>query len=286
MSVRGVFGRRATRVRDIDIFRRSVRAYGRGFSREKREKREKEAEGVNGELFVVGETNPARDDPTPPTTTMAPARDQVVAACLSTSAVLGVVGVGIYLLAPYISPAKGTGAFDTLHAGSLIGEISLNSIAATLATAGAVTGARMLLLNVWDDFRAATNTANGQVLLPLVGGDGGVADIALVGSLPALAEEFLFRFALLPAISPDWRGAVISGLVFGALHVNGGRNAAFAAWASAVGIAYGYLYLYTGSLAASAAAHAIANVLSAWLWTANLDHEGDDGGDDEVDDVI
>ena len=131
-----------------------------------------------------------------------------------------------------------------------------------------MTGARVLLLNVWDDFRAATDTANGQVLLPL---DGSVADIALVGSVPALAEEFLFRFALLPAISPDWRGAVISGLVFGVLHVNGGRNAAFAAWASAVGAAYGYLYLYTGSLAASAAAHALANVLSAWLWTAHLD---------------
>ena len=221
---------------------------------------------MSGELFV-GETNPARD-PTSPTTAASPTRDQVVAACLSTSAVLGAVGVGIYLAAPYISPAKGTEAFDALHAGSLIGEISLKSIGATLTTAGAVTGARVLLLNVWDDFRAATDTANGQVLLPL---DGSVADIALVGSVPALAEEFLFRFALLPAISPDWRGAVISGLVFGVLHVNGGRNAAFAAWASAVGAAYGYLYLYTGSLAASAAAHALANVLSAWLWTAHLD---------------
>ena len=96
---------------------------------------------------------------------------------------------------------------------------------------------------------------------------------AYVGSVPARAEEFLFRFALLPAISPDWRGAIISGLVFGALHVNGGRNVAFAAWASAVGTSYGYLYLYTGSLAASAAAHALANVLSALLWTANHDDD-------------
>jgi membrane protease YdiL (CAAX protease family) len=84
--------------------------------------------------------------------------------------------------------------------------------------------------------------------------------------VPALAEEFLFRYALVPAISPDWRGALISGLVFGALHVNGGRNAAFAVWASAVGTAYGALYLHTGSLAACVAAHALANVLSASLW--------------------
>lgn len=273
MSVCGVSGRRTTRLLDNDIRRRSVRAYGQGFAREKREKQAEVREKAE-ELFV-GKANAARDPTTPTTNTIntSPTRDQVLTACLSTSAVLGVVGVGIYLAAPYVSPAKGTGAFDALHAGSLIGEISMNSIIATLATAGAVTGARMLLLGVWDDFRAATNTANSQVLLPL---DGSAADIGLVGIVPALAEEFLFRFALLPTISPDWRGAIVSGLVFGALHVNGGRNAAFAAWASAVGITYGCLYLYTGSLVASAAAHALANLLSAWLWTANLDHDDDD----------
>lgn len=268
MRARGVYGHRETRVGgDVNIYRRSARAYGQGFSREEREKRaEGEKPQPRAEDPLLGVANAARDSTSP----TLPTRDEVLSACLSTSAVLGVVGVGVYFAAPIISPAKGTEAFEALHAGSLVGDISIKSIVATLATAGAVTGARLLLLNVWGDFRAATDTANSQVLLPL---DGSAADIALVGSVPALAEEFLFRFALLPAISPDWRGAIISGLVFGALHVNGGRNVAFAAWASAVGTSYGYLYLYTGSLAASAAAHALANMLSALLWTANHDDD-------------
>lgn len=195
-----------------------------------------------------------------------PSRDQVMTACLSTAAILGVVGAGVYTAAPYISPARETQAFDALHAisgAAIIGDLSPGTLGATFAMAGAVTGARFLLLGFWDDFRTSTDVANTQVLVPL---KGNAADIAIVGALPALAEEFLFRYALVPAISPDWRGALISGIVFGALHVNGGRNAAFAVWASAVGTAYGALYLYTGSLAPCVAAHAVANVASAGFW--------------------
>ena len=45
--------------------------------------------------------------------------------------------------------------------------------------------------------------------------------------------------ALLPALGGGWLGAVGAGAVFGALHVGGGRNAAFAAWAGGVGLLYG-----------------------------------------------
>jgi hypothetical protein len=43
-------------------------------------------------------------------------------------------------------------------------------------------------------------------------------------------QELLFRGALLPLIAPDWRGVAISGIVFGTLHLSGGRNSAFALW--------------------------------------------------------
>ena len=41
------------------------------------------------------------------------------------------------------------------------------------------------------------------------------------------------------------RGVLLAGVAFGLLHNNGGRNWAFAAWASLVGIAYGATFLYT-----------------------------------------
>ncbi len=70
----------------------------------------------------------------------------------------------------------------------------------------------------------------------------------------------------MPAIYPDWRGVLISGAVFGALHINGGRNLEFGVWAGSVGCAYGAAYLATGNLAVPMAAHAAANIASASVW--------------------
>lgn len=141
---------------------------------------------------------------------------------------------------------------------------SVSHMGLAAAVAGGVTGARLAALAAWPEFRSATDASNSQVLLPLTS----PLDVAVVSVLPALAEELLFRGALLPAVSPDWRGAVVAGLVFGALHVNGGRNVAFGAWAAAVGGVYGALFLATGNLWAPAAAHAVANAASAAAWLA------------------
>ena len=273
MSAIRVWRTHATCVRGFGIRTISVRAYGKGFSREEQPRGETKAEtGRNVGTALeqdVGDATQATpnavDASKSKSSPILPTREQVLAACLSTSTILSVVGVAVYLAAPYTTSAKGTELFDTLHTSSLVGHVDIRSTVATLATVAGVTGARALLLSVWDDFRAATDASNCQVLVPL---EGNPVDVLVVGSVPAFAEEFLFRFALLPAISPDWRGAIISGLVFGALHVNGGRNAAFAAWASGVGAVYGALYLYTGSFLSSAVAHALANVLSACLWWA------------------
>jgi membrane protease YdiL (CAAX protease family) len=134
-----------------------------------------------------------------------------------------------------------------------------------------------------------------QVLSPLA-----PADLLWVAVLPAASEELLFRGALIPAISPDWwvwsnacarqysswcfrvrgfccgvlmcchfvcrRGALIAGVVFGLLHTSGGRNAAFAAWASAVGCTYGAAFLYTSNIYVPVLAHSLANVAAGALW--------------------
>ena len=43
-------------------------------------------------------------------------------------------------------------------------------------------------------------------------------------------QELFFRGAILPLVGVDWSGAAVAGLIFGILHLTGGRNAAFAAW--------------------------------------------------------
>lgn len=142
------------------------------------------------------------------------------------------------------------GCFDASHA------------AVALATAGVVTAARVSLLGVWDDFAEATNNSLTQVLTPL----DGPADLLQVSVLPAVGEELLFRGALLPALGGGWAGVAGSGAVFGALHVTGGRNNAFAAWASAVGVLYGATGLLTGDVLVPVVAHGVSNFASAAIW--------------------
>lgn len=88
----------------------------------------------------------------------------------------------------------------------------------------------------------------------------------MVSFVPGISEELLFRGALIPALFTDWRGVVISGIVFGALHNTGGRNVAFAAWASAVGCLYGFAFLLTEDVYVPIFAHSCANLFSAMYW--------------------
>lgn len=147
------------------------------------------------------------------------------------------------------------------HAGGV--SATMENIAIAASTGLGVTAARQVLIYCWSDFKDSTDRANSQILLPL----SGFVEVLAVASLPAVSEEMLFRWALIPAIYPDWRGVVISGVVFGVLHLNGGRNAAFALWASTIGILYGSLYLHSqGSLIVPILAHATANISSAQTW--------------------
>ncbi len=144
-------------------------------------------------------------------------------------------------------------------------------VAVLLAAAGTVTAARAVLLATWGAFREATEWSNQQVLAPL-----GWPDVVLVALLTGGSEELLFRGALIPASFPDWRGVLLAGALFGVLHNSGGRNAAFAAWATGVGCLYGGAYLYTGNLWVPAGAHALANFASAAMWlSSNKNNTGD-----------
>jgi uncharacterized protein len=75
----------------------------------------------------------------------------------------------------------------------------------------------------------------------------------------------------------EWRrrGVAISGAVFGALHVNGGRNPTFAAWAGLVGCLYGAAFLATQDVWVPAVAHSAANLASASIWLAQAGPKDD-----------
>ena len=59
---------------------------------------------------------------------------------------------------------------------------------------------------------------------------------------------------------------LLSGVGFGLLHKSGGRNLAFAAWASLVGILYGGAFLYTQDIFVPMVAHSLANAAAGVLW--------------------
>ena len=81
-----------------------------------------------------------------------------------------------------------------------------------------------------------------------------------------------FRGALLPALGCGPVGVAATGAAFGALHVGGGRNWAFAGWAAGVGCLYGAAAVQTGDVAVAMLAHGLANYASAAMWL-----EGDKG---------
>eukprot|EP00775_Hariotina_reticulata_P006211 gene6213-6447_t len=142
-----------------------------------------------------------------------------------------------------------------------LGESGWFEAAYMLAAAGLVTAARVVLMQQWSDFVEATNRSNQQVLSPLAW-----PDIAFVALLTGLSEELLFRGGLIPATLPDYRGVLVSGLLFGVLHVTGGRNGAFAVWATLVGWLYGAVFLATSNVWVAAGAHSLANFASAAIW--------------------
>ena len=140
-------------------------------------------------------------------------------------------------------------------------DLGAQDFAVGLGAAGFVTVARQLLLRVWPEFAESTERSNAQVLPNL-----GVLDLVWVALLSGIPEEVLFRGTLIPVVAPDLRGVLASALLFGYLHKSGGRNLAFAGWASAVGFLYGSAFLVTGKIAVPAIAHSGANFLSAYLW--------------------
>eukprot|EP00850_Spirogloea_muscicola_P007879 SM000041S15438 [mRNA] locus=s41:171244:174577:+ [translate_table: standard] len=134
-------------------------------------------------------------------------------------------------------------------------------VPAAAALALGVTGLRLVILKLSPAFAQASAISNQQVLSLLE-----PIDYVWLAGFSGFSEELLFRGALLPLVAPDWAGAAISGAVFGALHIGGGRNAEFALWASFIGFLYGAAGLATSDVTVPMVAHTLANLAAAVLW--------------------
>lgn len=193
-------------------------------------------------------------------------RAQVLTSCALTAAAMSAAALALSVLASKQSAALFGTSQETVDRllQLLPGLQDVQQLGVMLAAAAAVTGARFVLKQQWGEFREATDRSNQQVLSSL-----GWPDVVLVALLSGVSEELLFRWALISGTWPDARGVVLSGAVFGVLHVSGGRNAAFAAWAAGVGWLYGAAFLATGNVWVPAGAHALANFASAAAWIAS-----------------
>ena len=194
-----------------------------------------------------------------------PSRDDVVASCTSTSTLILMLGLGARFVVPKLAE------MNPLTLGLIKDGVDWKHACLASALAVGVTAGRVAFMSASEDFRKETNDSNEQVLTNLE-----FPDVLFCAAYPALAEEMLFRGALMPALGGGAVGVLVAGTVFGALHISGERKVSFAVWAATVGILYGATceYLADGDLFVPICGHALANIYSALLWRASESERG------------
>jgi membrane protease YdiL (CAAX protease family) len=194
-----------------------------------------------------------------------PSRDDVVASCTSTSTLILMLGLGARFVVPKLAE------MNPLTLGLIKDGVDWKHACLASALAVGVTAGRVAFMSASEDFRKETNDSNKQVLTNLE-----FPDVLFCAAYPALAEEMLFRGALMPALGGGVVGVLVAGTVFGALHISGERKVSFAVWAATVGILYGATceYLANGDLFVPICGHALANIYSALLWRASESERG------------
>ncbi|BAZ03375.1 CPBP family intramembrane glutamic endopeptidase [Calothrix sp. NIES-3974] len=105
------------------------------------------------------------------------------------------------------------------------------------------------------------------VLKPLA-----LPDLIWLGLLPGLSEELLFRGVLIPALGSNHFAIIVSSISFGILHLSSPHQWTYVAWATVVGLIFGYSTLITGNLLVAIVAHITTNLLSSYLWKLENSH--------------
>lgn len=187
-----------------------------------------------------------------------PSKSSVLQACTVTSGLIAALGLGIRQVS-HVASSEGLPILDCGAQVSFDFEIWHLELIAGLVLL--ISSSRYLLLKTWPDFAESSERANKQVLTSL-----DAFDYVLVAFLPGISEELLFRGALLPLFGLNWKSALVTAAIFGILHLGNGRNYSFAAWATFVGLAYGYATISSTSMVVPVVSHALNNLVGAILW--------------------
>ncbi|GAA0155326.1 metalloprotease [Lithospermum erythrorhizon] len=191
-------------------------------------------------------------------------RSAVLQACITTSSLIGVLGVA-FRQASHIASAEGWPVTDCSTVLPLVG-FEIWHVGLITALVILVSSLRYLLLITWPEFAESSEAANRQVLTSLE-----PFDYVIVAFLPGVTEELLFRGALLPLCGLDFKGVLLVASLFGILHLGSGRKYSFALWATIVGIVYGYGAIMSSSIIVPMASHAVNNLLGGIIWNYTSD---------------
>jgi membrane protease YdiL (CAAX protease family) len=108
-------------------------------------------------------------------------------------------------------------------------------------------------------------------LRPVAAGMSG-SIVLVVAMASSAGEEILFRSLLMP-----WLGVWVQAVIFGLLHQTRGRSRwAWMAWATLIGLAFGWIFRLTGSLAGPLVSHFLINAVNLRYLRATLGQT--DGG--------
>lgn len=180
-----------------------------------------------------------------------------------------VVGVAFGLTAIGFAAAEVDGrlreALERLGLGRILLRIVVIAGLGWLAYVAAAALLVPILQPEQEDVTRRLGTDEGSVLSVIVAG-------LLIVVVAPLSEELFFRgfmYAGLRRSMPIWPAALVSGAIFGSLHLAGG-NAGVAIQLAVFGVILAYLYERTGSLWAPILAHALNNTIAFVLLLTNV----------------
>lgn len=148
-------------------------------------------------------------------------------------------------------------------------EFNQDALLLGTALALAICCASNLAYRFWAAYKTCADIYLNIVLKPLVW-----PDLIWLALLPGLSEELLFRGVMLPALGLNWLALILSGALFGVLHLSSSDQWPYALWACLIGLLLAYSALATQNLVVPIVAHILTNLISSIIWKRNeLNHQ-------------
>jgi hypothetical protein len=146
---------------------------------------------------------------------------------------------------------------------------SLEALLIGLGIAGLIILASSAIYQIWPAYRQSAQYYLELVLKPLT-----TPDTLLLGLLPGLSEELLFRGVMIPALGSGVIAVIVSSVLFGVLHLGGVQQWPYGLWATVVGLILGAIMIATGNLLIPIVAHIFTNFVSSLIWKLERRQQG------------